>query len=303
MSKTRTTRSKHTTRTKQISTKHKSKANVTDNVNANNKTKSKTKSKTKNQLVRKFTIGDWGHEREPKIVIFSQNMDNPDKIDLILYEKHTLDYVNKFTDRFNFNKELSIGKWNHKKYTIDKENSIYIWTNSSKMNDKSYYDSYMDDGLKDFDEIYYAVIRLNKTRYLSLGFILSEFDMPDNDTIVNIDASRSKGGNQNIKLIGVKNSYFIDDGTCTPYLNLGCDCYVSHENNKKYKLDYFFCDEGYIDGKEVDSPKLYIETYKAIPSKFLGIKYNKYKKEKVYNVIHSLKTEPIIWDATSSTKK
>ena len=278
---------KSTTKTHKLITKHNRNTNANANANMTS---------TKNKLVRKFTIGEWVHEREPKIVIFSQNMDNPDKIDLIVYEKHTLDYVNKSTDRIDFDKELSIGKWNHKKYTIDKENSIYILNNVHKMKQKNYYDSYMDDGLKDFDEIYYAVIRLNKTRYLSLGFILSEFDMPNNDTIINIDASRSKGGNQNIKLIGAKYNYFIDDGLCTPYQNIGCDCYVSHENIKKYKLDYFFCNEGHIDRKDVESPELYINAYKAIPSKFLGIKYNKYKKEKVYNVIHSLKTEPIIWD-------
>ena len=145
--------------TRKKNTKHNPNTNK-QNVVGNDKVVGNAKSNitsTKNQLVRKFTIGEWIQEREPKIVIFSQNMDNPDKIDLIVYEKHTLDYVNKSTDRFDFDKELSIGKWNHKKYTIDKENSIYILNTLPKMTQKTYYDSYMDDGLKDFDEIYYAV--------------------------------------------------------------------------------------------------------------------------------------------------
>jgi hypothetical protein len=164
---------------------------------------------------------------------------------------------------------------------------------------KNYYDNYLDSRLKDIDNIYYILIKLSKTRYISLGFILSEFNIPDDDKIINIDASHSKGGNQNIKLIGEKHSYFLDDCLCTPHSNIGCNCYVSNDNINKYRLGYFFCDEGKIEPQNQNmkpKPTIYIETIKSIPAKFLGIKYNKYKKEKVYNVINNLQTETIKWD-------
>jgi hypothetical protein len=56
-----------------------------------------------------FAIGEWILERNPKIIKFSVNNTNPNKIDITLYEKHSLDYLYKYKGRIDFDKELKNG--------------------------------------------------------------------------------------------------------------------------------------------------------------------------------------------------
>jgi len=150
---------------------------------------------------RKFIIED--PNCYPKIIVFRQNKDNPDKLDIKLFEK-TKGY-SIYKDRINFRKELADGKWNSKKYTIDKHNSIFILNSNDEKLSKHYLDNYLDDKLKDKYELQYILIKINNTRYLSVGeCLVYEFDMPDNDNIKDIIDIRECSGYQFIKLTGEK---------------------------------------------------------------------------------------------------
>lgn len=262
--------------------------------------KKKNKSLKKVEKVittRKFMLKD--PDCYPKVIVFRQNKDNPDKLDIKLYEKPNGYSIYKYKGRVNFKEELAAGKWNSKKYTIDKHNSIFIYYSDDEKLSKHYLDDYLDDKLKDKDRLKYILIKLNDTRYLSIGeCLIYEFDMPDNDKIKDIIDIRECSGYQFIKLTGEKNTYYLNARGYDEYW--ASDVYVSNEDKIKYKLDdcYFYPSE-----LQVKNGIPFHWKYIKVPAKhkFFGIiKYNKTAATIEYDDtelrIPSLNVEPIKWD-------
>jgi len=122
------------------------------------------------------------------------------------------------------------------------------------------------------------LIKLSNNHYLSLGYIMFEFNTPDNDIIIKISDKHSKSGNQNIRFIGDKYSYAIDDGTS----DFAYNYYISNDNVKKYNLKNLDMNV-YMDA---NIHKLYFNSYKKT-NKLFKIQY------KVFDVIHILDKKKI----------
>lgn len=170
----------------------------------------------------------------------------------------------------DIDKGLMLGKWKTYKYTFDRNIPNTIFTANG--NDV-YYNSLHHSELANTNSIYYMLIKLNNNHYLSLGYIMFEFNTPNNDIIIKISDEHSKSGNQNIRFIGEKYSYAIDDGTN----DFAYNYYISNDDMKKYNLKNLYMDV-YMDA---NIHKPYFNSYKK-ENKLFKIKY------KVFDVIHIL---------------
>jgi hypothetical protein len=79
--------------------------------------------------------------------------------------------------------------------------------------------------------IQYMLVNLDDKKYLSIGYKIFEFQIPDNDKILFASMGSSRGDNQNAFLIGEKYTYQINDGSL-----FDDDFYIANETIKENKL-------------------------------------------------------------------
>ena len=154
----------------------------------------------------------------------------------------------------------------------------------------------------------YILVKINDRLYLSLGWHPFEFEIPDNDEILNVSGIRTtRSGTQNITLFGRRNIYFID------YYNeeIDLNSYISNEDIKKY-LPQFITPDGQIDrnisldyiARDYDISHYasdkgegkgkgpYLIQKEKHYKKVLGVKVPIWKEKRIYDVIHYLDTLP-----------
>ena len=231
---------------------------------AESKDKSKDKSKDISKVIKKdkkYIIGDYV-DHNIRVISFSADS-------FTIYENQVFDIEILNQINLNIDKGLSLGKWKTYKYAFDSTIPNTIFTANGH---GVYYNSLSHPDLENTNNIYYMLIKLNNNHYLSLGYIMFEFKTPDNDIIIKISDTHSKSGNQNIRFVGEKYSYAIDDGTMDEY-----NYYISNDDMKKYNIKSLFMNI-YIDA---NIHKPYFNSYKKT-NKLFKIQY------KVFDVIHIL---------------
>lgn len=206
--------------------------------------------------------------------------------------------------------QLTLGKWSQHTYKYEK---LYILKSNGKLiNEKQYLhknnqNNYDNENLK-ADYIFYILVKINNKKYVSLGWLPFEFDIPDGDEILDISNIRTtRSGMQNITLFGRKNTYFIDD--YNEYI--GLNSYISNEDIKTYLPEYITSSGDIEHSLNLDNARdynishyvnnngegkdkgAYLIQKEKYYKKTLGIKIAHYKEKRIYNIIHYLKTKPL----------
>jgi len=178
--------------------------------------------------------------------------------------------------------QLKHGEW--KRYTYNYEKLFMLNTNDIWYTEKDYMKPVGSSGIM-YDElfrnyeVYYILIKLDAKRYVSLGYQPFEFEIPDEDEIINLTCDGSKSSNQNIKLFGRKNTYTIDDGSNI----FSGHYYIPNDFIKQHKYFKVWLDE--------KGP--YVEISTKDYKKILGVKVPNWKAKRIYDVVHYLESKDI----------
>jgi len=235
---------------------------------------------------RYFILGSWA-DHDARVVLITPTQ-------ITYFEKHNSTFysINKTKTKNEYypplHEQLKDGEWRHNTYNYEKLfmlNSNDTWYSEKEYMkpvdlNKAYKSSgIMYDSLIKSYEIYYILIKLDAKRYVSLGYKPFEFEIPEDDEIINLTCHNSKSGNQNILLFGRKNTYTIDDGSN----DFSGHYYIPNDFIKQYKYFDLWKDE--------KGP--YIKVSSKDYKKILGIKVPHWKEQNIYNVIHYLETKDI----------
>lgn len=260
---------------------------------------------------RYFILGDWWSHIDARVVLITPTQ-------ITMYDKNGDFYsIGKGKKKYYppISEQLKDGEWKQQTYKYEK---LYMLNhNDTWYNEKEYMKpvnankDYKSLGVN-YDlftsyEFKYILIKLDSKRYVSLGYIPFEFEIPDDDEIVDLSAIRTlRNDTQNITLFGRRNTYFIDDYNEEIDLN----SYISNENIKKY-LPQFITPDGQIDrnisldyivgdydishyasdkgeGKGKGPYLILKDKYKKV----LGV-IPHWKEKRIYDVIHYLDTKEI----------
>ena len=182
--------------------------------------------------------------------------------------------------------QLKHGEW--KRYTYNYEKLFMLNTNDIWYTEKDYMKPVGSSGIM-YDElfrnyeVYYILIKLDAKRYVSLGYQPFEFEIPDEDEIIDLTGDGSKSGNQNIKLFGRKNTYVLNDGG----YDIQCSYYIPNDFIKNHKHFDIWRDIW------KDEKGLYVKIWNWDKKKILGVKIPHWKDERLYDVAHYLESKDI----------
>ena len=184
-------------------------------------------------------------------------------------------------------------------HTYQYEKLFILTWHDEWISEKQYMMPINKDKKSGYYKALYMLVKIDAKRYLSLSWVPFEFEIPDNDEIVDVSMIRTtRSGTQYITLFGRRNTYFIDDYND----DIDVNSYLSNEDIKKY-LPQFINSSGDIDRdihlwglagddwQDGKGPYLIQEekTYKKV----LGIKVPIYKEKRIYDVIHYLDIKEI----------